>query len=54
MKTYKSPDQIPASEIPSTFTFTDINGYDFTTVVREQQHCGSCYVSSFVTAAEIR
>lgn len=53
-KKYSNPDQIPSSEIPALFTFTDIGGYDFTTVVREQQHCGSCYVSSFVSAAEIR
>lgn len=30
MKTYKNAELIPFDQIPETFSFKDINGFDFT------------------------
>jgi len=48
MKQYSSADEIPDSEIPDNLDFRDIDGYDFTSYIRDQKHCGSCYTFSFV------
>lgn len=53
-KQYSSPQDIPGSEIPDSYDFRNINGYDFTGPVRDQGKCGSCYTVAFVQAAEAR
>jgi hypothetical protein len=46
-KKYKTADEIPDSEIPAEYDFTNIDGYDFSGPVRDQGACGSCYTVSF-------
>jgi C1A family cysteine protease len=46
-KKYKTADDIPDSELPETYDFTNIDGFDFTGPVRDQGACGSCYTVSF-------
>lgn len=53
-KKYKSADDIPDSEIPDQYDFTNIDGYDFTNPVRDQGACGSCYTVSFTQVIESR
>lgn len=51
---YKSADDIPDSEVPEAYDFSDINGYDFTGKIRDQGACGSCYTVSFTQLIESR
>ena len=44
---YKTADDIPDSELPEVYDFTNIDGFDFTGPVRDQGACGSCYTVSF-------
>jgi C1A family cysteine protease len=53
-KKYKTADEIPDSEIPDQYDFTNIDGYDFTNPVRDQGACGSCYTVSFTQVIESR
>lgn len=53
-KQYGSPKDIPDSEIPESYDFRNIEGYDFTGPVRDQGKCGSCYTVAFVQAVEAR
>ena len=53
-KKYKSANDIPDSEIPQNYDFRNINGYDFTNRVRDQEVCGSCYTLAFNQAIESR
>jgi len=46
-KKYATADQIPDSELPETYDFTNMEGFDFTGPVRDQGSCGSCYTVSF-------
>lgn len=46
-KKYKTADEIPDSELPESYDFTNIDGFDFTGPVRDQGACGSCYTVSF-------
>ena len=47
MKKYEKGTDIPDSDLPESIDFRDINGYDFTSYYRNQEHCGSCYTISF-------
>ena len=53
-KQYANAQDIPESEIPDSYDFRNINGYDFTGPVRDQGKCGSCYTVAFVQAVEAR
>lgn len=53
-KKYKNADDVPDNEIPETYDFTNIEGYDFTNPVRDQGACGSCYTVSFTQVIESR
>ena len=46
-KKYKTADDIPDSELPESYDYTNIDGFDFTGPVRDQGACGSCYTVSF-------
>lgn len=46
-KRYSEGSEIPDSEIPTQLDYRDIDGYDFTSYLRDQGHCGSCYTISF-------
>ena len=45
--TYDTADEIPDGEIPESYDFSNIDGYDFTGPVKDQGACGSCYTVSF-------
>jgi hypothetical protein len=47
MKNYEKAETIPDSELPESMDFRDVDGYDFTSYYRNQEHCGSCYTISF-------
>lgn len=53
-KKYKTSDEIPDSEIPLNYDFSNIEGYDFTGPIRDQGACGSCYTVSFTQVMESR
>lgn len=53
-KQYNSAEEIPDSEIPLSYDFSNIDGYDFTGPIRDQAACGSCYTVSFTQVAESR
>lgn len=53
-KKYKTADDIPDSELPESYDFTNIDGFDFTGPVRDQGACGSCYTVSFAQVIESR
>lgn len=53
-KQYKNAQDIPDSDIPDSYDFRNINGYDFTGPVRDQGKCGSCYTVAFTQAMEAR
>lgn len=53
-KSYTKSDDINDSEVPATYDFRNIEGYDFTNPVRDQGHCGSCYTEAFNQAVESR
>jgi hypothetical protein len=47
MKKYEKAEAIPDSDLPESMDFRDVDGYDFTSYYRNQEHCGSCYTISF-------
>lgn len=47
MKKYGKATEIPDGELPESMDFRDVDGYDFTSYYRNQEHCGSCYTISF-------
>lgn len=51
---YADAQDIPDDEIPESFDLTDIGGFDFTTPVRDQGGCGSCYTVSVIQVYESR
>ena len=53
-KQYTAAQDIPDADIPDSYDFRNINGYDFTGPVRDQGKCGSCYTVAFVQAVEAR
>ena len=53
-KKYKTAEEIPDDELPQTYDFTNIDGFDFTGPVRDQGACGSCYTVSFAQVVESR
>ena len=54
MKKYEKAGDIPDSELPESLDFRDVDGYDFTSYYRNQEHCGSCYTISFTQVMEAR
>ena len=54
MKKYEKSQDIPDSELPESLDFRDVDGYDFTSYYRNQEHCGSCYTISFTQVMEAR
>lgn len=53
-KNYGTPDEIPDSEIPESYDFSNLDGFDFTGPIRDQGACGSCYTVSFTQVIESR
>jgi hypothetical protein len=53
-KKYKTADDIPDAELPESYNFANIDGYDFTGPIRDQGACGSCYTVSFTQVIESR
>ena len=51
---YNSSDQIPHYEVPLSFDLRNVSGIDFTSKVRDQGGCGSCYTFSFIQVIESR
>ena len=49
-----SADDIPDSELPESYDFSNIAVYDFIGPVRDQGACGSCYTVSFTQVIESR
>ena len=47
-KQYKKPEDIPESLIPESYDFRNIQDYDFTGPLRDQQDCGNCNTMSFI------
>ena len=54
MNTYEDAQDIKDSEIPESYDFRNIDGFDFTSKHRDQGHCGSCYTISFTQVMEAR
>ena len=52
--TYASARDIPDEHLPEVYDLRNINGNDFTSAVRDQEHCGSCYGLSFIQSIENR
>lgn len=53
-KQYSSYKDIPDSALPADFDWRNLNGVDFTTDVRNQGGCGSCYTVAFTQVVESR
>lgn len=51
---YSSAQEIPDGELPESFDWRSVGGYDFTSKIRDQKACGSCYTVAFVEAVESR
>ena len=47
---YSSASEIADSELPESFDWRNVGGFDFTGEVRDQAVCGSCYIFSFIQA----
>ena len=47
-KKYTSIEDIPNEVVPNEYDFRNINGYDFTSKLRDQGGCGSCYTMGFI------
>lgn len=47
-------DDFNPSDLPDTWDWRDVDGFDFTSPIRDQGGCGSCYTISFVQALESR
>ena len=47
-KKYKTAEEIPEKDIPASYDLRNIDGFDFTGKVRDQEGCGSCYTMSFI------
>lgn len=45
---YNSSNEIPHFEVPLTYDLRNVSGIDFTSRVRDQGGCGSCYTFSFI------
>ena len=43
---------IPRDDLPDTFDWRDINGTDFTTPIKDQGSCGSCWAFGTVAPLE--
>lgn len=53
-QTYATADEIPDEKIPAVYDLRHVNGQDLTSPVRDQVHCGSCHVMSFIQVVEQR
>jgi cathepsin C len=49
-----SIEDFPEDELPSEWDWRNVNGYDFTTPIRDQKGCGSCYSLSMLSTLEAR
>jgi C1A family cysteine protease len=41
-------------DLPESWDWRNVNGYDFLSPLRDQGSCGSCYTISFITSVESR
>jgi len=41
-------DEIPDNVVPKNYDFRNIKDYDFTSPLRDQGACGSCYTMAFI------
>lgn len=48
MKKYATSEEIPDDELPESFDWQNVAGFDFTDAPRDQGHCGSCYTFSYI------
>lgn len=46
-KKYPNYLDITDAELPESYDFRNLDGFDFTSKFRDQGHCGSCYTISF-------
>ena len=53
-KEYKKPEDIPETLIPEKYDFRNIQDYDFTGPLRDQQDCGNCNTMSFIQVIDAR
>ena len=53
-KKYTSYSEIPDTELPEQFDWRNVDGYDFTSQIRDQKACGSCYTVAFTQVVESR
>jgi hypothetical protein len=53
-KEYKKPEDIPETLIPENYDFRNIQDYDFTGPLRDQQDCGNCNMMSFIQVVDAR
>ena len=51
---YASAQDIPSSEIPSSYDLRNISGVNFVGRVKSQGQCGSCYSFAFINVIENR
>lgn len=47
-KKFKNADDMPDADIPKSWDFRNIGGYDYTGKLRDQGHCGSCFTMGFI------
>jgi len=45
---YASAESIDSAELPAEFDMRNVMGHDFTSKIRDQGSCASCYSVSFV------
>jgi hypothetical protein len=53
-KKFKNADDMPDADIPSSWDFRNIGGYDYTGKLRDQGACGSCFTMGFIQTIEAR
>lgn len=54
MKKYEKPEDIPDDELPESFDWRNVKGYDFVAKPKNQEACGSCYTFSYSGCIENR
>lgn len=50
----QDPNNIDEADLPKEWDWRNVSGYDFTTPLKDQKGCGSCYTMSFIASIESR